>query len=139
MLDEALAYLEAHYAGDYELIVVSDGSRDRTAAVAQQYVARYGDERVRVLELQVRRHCHVPCVPPASRLTVCLSRPQSPSTSRLPLCAAHAVPSVGAFACRSVFVWFAFVCSYFNDDSTTLAKEAPCDAACCAREAARFW
>ena len=53
MLDEALDHLEKHYKDDYELIVVSDGSRDRTAEIAQEYVYKYGSDRVRVLDLEV--------------------------------------------------------------------------------------
>ncbi len=45
-LDQALAWLDAHLPRDFELIVVDDGSRDRTAALAGEVAARRGDVRV---------------------------------------------------------------------------------------------
>ncbi|XP_035905299.1 dolichyl-phosphate beta-glucosyltransferase [Anopheles stephensi] len=55
MLDECLEYLEARVEVEkdftYEVIVVSDGSRDRTVKVAMEYVDRFGSEKVRVLKL----------------------------------------------------------------------------------------
>lgn len=55
MLDECLEYLENRVAKDstftYEVIVVSDGSKDRTVEVAQKYSERYSTDKVRVLEL----------------------------------------------------------------------------------------
>lgn len=68
MLDETLSYLEGRRratlansssssssggggAFTYEVIVVDDGSRDRTAEVALQYVAKYSTERVRLLRM----------------------------------------------------------------------------------------
>lgn len=55
MLDEALNYLEKRSQADatfqYEVIVVSDGSKDSTVQVALQYGKKYTAEKVRVLEL----------------------------------------------------------------------------------------
>lgn len=55
MLDEALEFLEtrvkSHPAFQYELIVVSDGSKDKTAKVTASYSEKYGSEKVRCLEL----------------------------------------------------------------------------------------
>lgn len=55
MLDEALDYLEKRSQMDatfqYEVIVVSDGSRDSTVQVALQYGKKYTADKVRVLEL----------------------------------------------------------------------------------------
>lgn len=55
MLDEALDYLEKRSQADatfqYEVIVVSDGSRDSTVQVALKYAEKYTAEKVRVLEL----------------------------------------------------------------------------------------
>ena len=35
----------------YEVVIVNDGSKDKTAAVAQSYVAKYGDDLVRLCNL----------------------------------------------------------------------------------------
>lgn len=55
MLDEALDYLEKRSQADatfqYEVIVVSDGSKDSTVQVALQYGKKYTADKVRVLEL----------------------------------------------------------------------------------------
>uniref|UniRef100_A0A182QSL6 Dolichyl-phosphate beta-glucosyltransferase n=1 Tax=Anopheles farauti TaxID=69004 RepID=A0A182QSL6_9DIPT len=55
MLDECMEYLEKRARDErdftYEVIVVSDGSRDRTVAVAMKYVEKYGTEKMRVLDL----------------------------------------------------------------------------------------
>lgn len=55
MLDEALDYLEKRSQKDvtfqYEVIVVSDGSKDSTVQVALAYSKKYTVEKVRVLEL----------------------------------------------------------------------------------------
>ncbi|XP_077292149.1 dolichyl-phosphate beta-glucosyltransferase wollknaeuel [Arctopsyche grandis] len=54
MLDECLEYLDGIKNTpdfQYEVIVVSDGSRDKTVAVAKKYTDKYGSEKVRVLDL----------------------------------------------------------------------------------------
>lgn len=55
MLDECIEYLENRAARDsafkYEVIVVSDGSKDKTVYVAHKYSERYTSEKVRVLNL----------------------------------------------------------------------------------------
>lgn len=54
MLDECLEYLDGiKNVPDfkYEVIVVSDGSRDKTVSVAKKYTDKYGSEKVRVLDL----------------------------------------------------------------------------------------
>lgn len=55
MLDEALAYLLERERSDksfsFEILVVSDGSRDGTARVVRQYTERHGADRVRLLDL----------------------------------------------------------------------------------------
>jgi glycosyltransferase involved in cell wall biosynthesis len=55
MLDEALAYLlereRTDKAFSFEILVVSDGSRDQTARVVRQYSERHGSDRVRMLDL----------------------------------------------------------------------------------------
>nr|CAD7257078.1 unnamed protein product [Timema shepardi] len=56
MLDECLEYLEGRKSGfKYEVIVVSDGSRDATVEVARKYTSKYGADVVRVLELTTNR------------------------------------------------------------------------------------
>jgi len=50
MLDEAIAFLNKKNC-TYEVIVVSDGSRDATVAVAQKYSEIHGSNKIRVLEL----------------------------------------------------------------------------------------
>uniref|UniRef100_A0A1Q3FAZ5 Dolichyl-phosphate beta-glucosyltransferase n=1 Tax=Culex tarsalis TaxID=7177 RepID=A0A1Q3FAZ5_CULTA len=59
MLDECLEYLEARLKSNknfsYEVIIVSDGSRDKTVEVAQKYSAKYGSSKVRVLALVQNR------------------------------------------------------------------------------------
>lgn len=55
MLDEALSYLEKRSKTDatfqYEVIIVSDGSKDSTVEVALAYAKKYTAEKIRVLDL----------------------------------------------------------------------------------------
>lgn len=55
MLDECLKYLEGRVSYkktfNYEVIIVSDGSRDNTVECAMKYVEKFGSDKVRVLEL----------------------------------------------------------------------------------------
>lgn len=55
MLDECLEYLERHTKSGftYEVIVVNDGSTDKTRDVAQKYASKYNT--VRVLNLVKNR------------------------------------------------------------------------------------
>ncbi|XP_063635905.1 dolichyl-phosphate beta-glucosyltransferase [Cydia splendana] len=59
MLEEALEHLENRVTDypnyNYEIIVVSDGSKDKTVKVAERYAAKYGSEKVRCLELVKNR------------------------------------------------------------------------------------
>lgn len=57
MLDECIKYLEKKSCGpfSYEIIVVSDGSRDGTVAKALKYSQKYTVEKFRVLELVENR------------------------------------------------------------------------------------
>lgn len=59
MMDEALDYLENRQRKNssftYEVIVVDDGSKDRTTEVALGYSRKYGSEKVRVLTLVQNR------------------------------------------------------------------------------------
>ncbi|MEE6472433.1 hypothetical protein FKM82_009605 [Ascaphus truei] len=55
MMDEALEYLEKRQKNkpslSYEVIVVDDGSKDKTTQVAMKYTNQYGSDKVRVLTL----------------------------------------------------------------------------------------
>lgn len=51
MLDECLEFLEKREGFQYEIIIVSDGSRDSTVSVAKNYANKYGSEKIRVLDL----------------------------------------------------------------------------------------
>ncbi|KAL0994874.1 hypothetical protein UPYG_G00128590 [Umbra pygmaea] len=59
MMEEAMGYLENRQEQQplftYEVIVVDDGSKDRTSEVAMQYTKKYGAEKVRVLTLVENR------------------------------------------------------------------------------------
>lgn len=55
MLDECMEFLEERTKADksftYEVIVVSDGSKDRTVQCAMKYCAKYSASKFRVMEL----------------------------------------------------------------------------------------
>ncbi|XP_049888193.1 dolichyl-phosphate beta-glucosyltransferase [Pectinophora gossypiella] len=55
MLDEAVEFLENRLkvlpSYKYEILVVSDGSKDNTVKVAESYAEKYGTEKIRCLEL----------------------------------------------------------------------------------------
>lgn len=59
MLDEALEFLENRQQKNktfsYEVIIVSDGSKDKTVEVATAYSSKYGSNFIRVLDLQPNR------------------------------------------------------------------------------------
>ncbi|XP_046870139.1 dolichyl-phosphate beta-glucosyltransferase isoform X1 [Hypomesus transpacificus] len=59
MMEEAMEYLEnrqkRHPAFTYEVIVVDDGSKDKTTEVALKYSKQYGCDKVRVLTQQRNR------------------------------------------------------------------------------------
>ncbi|KAL1116085.1 hypothetical protein AAG570_005580, partial [Ranatra chinensis] len=59
MLDECMEFLEERRKKDkkfrYEIIVVSDGSRDDTVKVGLEYTKKFGPDVVRVLELEKNR------------------------------------------------------------------------------------
>lgn len=59
MLEECLSHLKSKADADsefsYEIIVVSDGSKDKTVQVATEYSNKYGSDILRVLELEKNR------------------------------------------------------------------------------------
>lgn len=59
MMDEALEYLEEKKkklkSFTYEVIVVDDGSKDKTTQTAQSYCNKYGSDKIRVLTLAKNR------------------------------------------------------------------------------------
>lgn len=59
MLDECMEYLENKSKEDskftYEVIVVSDGSKDKTVQVAMKYCEKYSTEKFRILDLVENR------------------------------------------------------------------------------------
>ena len=56
MLDECLGFLKTKAPSlKYEVIVVSDGSKDGTARVAKEYVTKHGADVIRLLELESNR------------------------------------------------------------------------------------
>ncbi|XP_050426849.1 dolichyl-phosphate beta-glucosyltransferase [Adelges cooleyi] len=55
MLDSCLHYLTTVYKSTFEVIIVSDGSTDKTCSVAMEYVEKYGADRVRLLQLTTNR------------------------------------------------------------------------------------
>ena len=59
MMKETMAYLQQRQQKDpsfqYEVIIVNDGSRDRTAEVALKFVQQYGTDKVRLLDFARNR------------------------------------------------------------------------------------
>lgn len=59
MLEDSLAYLEERTKKDssftYEMIIVDDGSKDKTTEVGLDYSKKFGCDKVRVLTLAYNR------------------------------------------------------------------------------------
>lgn len=55
MLDSCLEWLTTINKSSFEVIVVSDGSTDKTCDVVMEYVQKYGSDRVRLLKLTKNR------------------------------------------------------------------------------------
>lgn len=59
MLDEAIEYLEMRVKKDkkfsYEIVIVDDGSKDKTSKVGLEYSAKHGSDKIRVLTLETNR------------------------------------------------------------------------------------
>lgn len=51
MLDSCFEYLNATPNKSFEVIVVSDGSTDKTCDVVMEYVRKYGSNQIRLLKL----------------------------------------------------------------------------------------
>lgn len=58
MLEECTEYLESRSKDNnflYEVIIVSDGSKDKTVDEAMKFCKKLGPDKIRVLELETNR------------------------------------------------------------------------------------